>query len=79
MTGRRLARATTKADMRAWVDAQLAKDVRLRAQVDVRLNRFRLAQELTRRREGRGLSEGDRRHETRRVGPRSSGPPPAGG
>jgi hypothetical protein len=70
MSGRRLARPTTKADMRAWVDAQLTKDARLRAQVDVRLNRFRLEQELARRREGRRLSEADRPHEPRRVWPR---------
>jgi hypothetical protein len=65
MTDRR-ARATTKADMLAWVEAQLAKDARLRARVDVQLNRFQLEQELGARREARGE-------------PRRSGRPLAGG
>jgi hypothetical protein len=53
MTRRRPARATTKADMMAWVEAQLAKDARLRTQVQVRLNRLRLEQELPARRKAR--------------------------
>jgi hypothetical protein len=51
MTARRV-RATTKADMLAWVEVQLATDARLRARVDVQLNRFRLEQGRAARREG---------------------------
>jgi hypothetical protein len=64
MTGRRLSRATTNADVMAWVDAQLAKGARLRAQVEVRLNGLRLEQQLTTLREARGLSQ---RQVVRRV------------
>jgi predicted XRE-type DNA-binding protein len=57
MTGRGQAMATTKADVMEWVEAQLAQDARLRAQVEVRLNELRLEQQLAALREARGLSQ----------------------
>jgi hypothetical protein len=49
--------APTSDDVMEWVETQLAQDVRLREQVEVRLNELRLERQLTTLREARGLSQ----------------------
>jgi hypothetical protein len=55
--GQRPDLAPTSDDVMEWVETQLAQDVRLREQVEVRLNELRLERQLTTLREARGLSQ----------------------
>jgi predicted XRE-type DNA-binding protein len=57
MTERGQSIATTKADVMEWVETQLAQEVRLREQVEVRRNELRLEQQFATLREARGLSQ----------------------
>jgi transcriptional regulator with XRE-family HTH domain len=49
--------ATTRREVMAWIDEELAQDPSLRQEVEARLNELRLEQQLAALREARGLSQ----------------------